>query len=498
MATAIRQFSRNSIVYAIGTFTQRGASFLLVPVYTSVLAVTEYGALETLTTMVLTFQILVSLGLNSSLIRFYNECKNEQEVMRMVRTSFLILLGVSLCLFILILPSFQSLGRIFLKDETYGLYVTLAFLWSSGEAMKQLLFSYYRARQDAGTYVAFSMGFFVFLISLNVILVRFAGLGIIGVLVGNLIVNWGMSIIGIIKFWQRGKTVSIQWARKLLQFGFPLIFSMFGWMILHSADRYFLAYYRGLSEVGFYSLGYKIGLITQIAVITPFQLGWPAFSFTRFSEDKFKAIKDFSRLFTYLIFVYCVFGVSALLFSNEIIDILGSAKFPHSVVVVPYVLLAYLFFGIYYWAATYFHLRKKTTWLSGVVFSMAVLNVLLNLLWTPTWGWEGAALATVITIGGAGILTLFISRRLIYVPLQKLRLVKLGLGILVVYSSYLILPLSSVSILNVIERLLLILLFPLFLLLVRFFEPNEINFLLSLPLRIKTKYYTFQDKLNVD
>ena len=265
-------------------------------------------------------------------------------------------------------------------------------------------------------------------------------LKVFGVLLGNLIVVWGANLLLASKFWGQARTISIKWAKELFKFGSPLVFSMVGWLILNSADRYFLAYYRDLSEVGLYSLGYKVGLAVQVAVITPFQLAWGPYMLNQAARGHGQETHDYARIFTYLLLGFSFVGMGMLIFSPEIVRVLGSGKFPQAVKVVPFVILAYLFNGVYYWAGSFFHLTKRTILLSIIDFSMAGLNLLLNWLWIPKWGWWGAAFSTVITIGGVGIISLLVQQRIYPVSLEVGKLVKLFLGVLLVLLLFVFTP----------------------------------------------------------
>jgi O-antigen/teichoic acid export membrane protein len=483
----LRGLGKESLLYAIGTSLQRVASLLLVPVYTSALTVSEYGALETLVVIVQTLTILLNFGLSVALLRYYVECEDEAEVAVMVRTSTVLVVGLSLGMLVLLSPFFGRIAMAFFEEVAYGWSVVLAFLWAIAGALNRQLFAYYRARQDARTYVTLSVSFFLLLVALNIFLVRILDLGLVGVLLGNLIVMWGTNLWMAMRFWRQGRTLSRHWARRLLRFGFPLVFSMIGWLILNSADRYFLAYYRELSEVGLYSLGYKTGLIVQMGVIVPFQLAWGPFVFNQYAAREELATEDFSRVFTYLMLAMSIVGLGIFLFAAEFTRILGSGKLDEAAEVVPYVLLAYLFNGIYYWAGSFFNLKKRNASLSAIVFSMAGLNLLLNWAWIPEWGWIGAARATLVTIGGTGLLTLFFGELFYRVPLQWGRLVKLLLGVVIVVSAYHFIPIPA-GIVGWLVRGGMLLLLPAWLVIVNFLDSSEVKLVISLPRSLLRKF----------
>jgi len=475
----LKQFGSATVLYAIGTFLQRIGALILVPLYTSVLIVSEYGALETIMVTLQTFTILINLGLSNALVRFYSECDGEEDVFKMVRTSWVLVFALSLGLFFLIKPLFEPIGFALLKDKNYGELIALAFLWAIGGALNQQYFAYYRARQDARAYIIVSILFFLASTLLNILLIRFMNMKLVGVLYGNLIAVWGINLIATIKFFGSGRSISVRWAKKLFGFGFPLVFGMLGWLILNSADRYFLAYYRNLSEVGLYGLGYKVGLIAQMAIITPFQLAWGPYMLSLYSSFKNNLEHEYSRVLTYLLAAFSFVGLGIFLFSGEIVRLLGSGKFAQAANVIPYVLIAYLFHGIYYWAASFLHLMKRTILNSMIIASMACLNLLLNWMWIPRWGWQGAAWATMVTVSGAGIFTLLAGEWAYPVKLQYIRIIKLFLTVFIIALVHYLVHAPS-PVLSLLTSAVLFLCMPLLLVLVGFFESFEIRFILDL------------------
>jgi len=493
-STTLRHLGRDSALYGIGTLSQRAAQLLLIPLYTTVLSTAEYGTYETLVAMVQTLSILVNFGLSNSLLRFYSECRDESEVDKMIRTSSLLVLVLSSASFVVLLPFTRGLAVALFQEAALARFILLAVLWSIGSALNQQLFAYYRAKQAATRYVAVSLGILAGLLILNVTLVRFMGLGLTGILVGYLFVYWSVNVWLVLKFWRYSHTVSLSWARQLLSFGSPLILSMLGWFVLNSSDRYFLAYYRDLSEVGLYGLGYKIGLLLQMVVIAPFQLAWGPYVFARFAADGDASTRgEYARVFTYLMIALSLLGTAIFLFAPELVRLFGSGKFDAAVAVVPYVLVACVFKGIFYWSASMFHLAKRTLELGVIVLGMAGLNLLLNYLWIPRLGWIGAATSTVVTIGGTGLLTLMIGQRFYRVPMHRKCLAKvmLATGVVVTIS---VLVHAAVGPLNWGLRTLLLLFLPFLLLLLRVLQPSEVRFLLALPTEVRSRVFHLEKK----
>ncbi len=482
--TVNKQLGRAMILYAIGTFLQRIGAFILVPLYTSVLLIAEYGALETVTVTYQVFMILINFGLSNALIRFYHECRDDSEVFLMIRTSWVSVTGISILLYIAVSPFFPAISSFLLKENQPTGLVTLSFFWAVGGALNQQFFGFYRARQDARTYIILSIVYFILSTSLNIFFVRVLNLKVTGVLYGNMAVVWGINLIAFIKFFGRERSLSLEWTKKLFSFGFPLLFGIISWVILNSADRFFLAYYRDLSEVAVYGLGYKVGLIAQIAVVTPFQLAWAPYMFRKSASSTENIREEFSRVLTWLLTGFSMVGMGIFLFSKEIIHLFGSGKFPQAADVIPYILVSYIFAGVFYWAGSFLNLTNKTIVYSMILLTMAALNLLLNWLWIPAFGWHGAAWATMLCVGGVGLLTLIAGERAYPVKLETVRLLKLfiimGVIILARYLSFNVLQLSGIILSTA-----LLLSAPALLYFANFFTPKEKKYIRNLPGIIK-------------
>lgn len=481
----LRQLSKETLYYAIGNFFQRGTAFILVIVYTSALSITVYGQYETLYTIVQALILLLNFGLSIALIRYCVDCKNEQEIDILVRTSTLLCLILSSISFLFILPMLPSMGKAFLGSKQSVTLLALAFFWAIGSSLNLQLFSYYRARRKVFTFLKLSFTNFVSLILVNLILVYLVGLGLLGILLANILIVWVLNLAMSLGFWLRGRSVSLAWGKKLLAYGFPLIFTGMAMLVLNSGDRMFLAYYRSFPEVAVYSLGYKVGLIAQIMVVQPFELAWAPYVFNHYAAKKGEAKPDYARIFTYLMIIFCFAGVGLFIFTPEVVALLGSGKIAESAAVVPYVIIAYLFYSIFCWASTFIMLVEKNIYLTVIAILIAGVNTFLNRLWIPTLGWHGAAISTIICFLGLALLTMLTVRSLFPIQLEWRRLVILLLLVIVTVSVSLFIPQNG-NLESWLLRLAVLLVIPSGLLILRFFLPEEIAVVHVLVSKIKS------------
>jgi O-antigen/teichoic acid export membrane protein len=479
----LRSLGKNAILYAIGTVIQRAASFVLIPIYTSLLLLAGYGKIETISVMVQMLLIVLNFGLSNAILRFYKESDIRDELGVILRTSFIMVIVLAGIFWLILAPFINTISEVILKEGGNNDLMMLAFLWAVGGALNQQVFAYYRAQQSALTYVALSIGMFVFSICLNIVFIKYLNLGVAGALLGNLAVVWMLNLWFALKWWGNGISISLRWAKIMFQFGGPLIFAGIGWLIIHSSDRYFLAYYWGLEEVGIYSIGYKVGMIMYMLVTTPLQLSWAPYVFANFDPENNSRDYEYGRVLTYFVISLVGVGLALYMFSPFIINFLGSQQTSEAVLVVPYIIIAYAFSGLHYYASVYFHITKRTGLMSAIIFSSAVINIFLNQMLIPSIGWRGAAISTVVTITIVGSFTYIFAQHIFPFRIEILRIAKIAFSMMI----SLIIFISFNK--NIVETrlwvsLLCITIFPFSLILSGFLTDKEISILKGIRLRL--------------
>ena len=190
----------------------------------------------------------------------------------------------------------------------------------------------------------------------------------------------------------------------MIRFGLPLTLSSLGGMLLTMGDRYILKIYSPLTEVGQYTLGYKFASVVNLVFVQAIQLAWPAIAWKKIKEPNAK--RFISKILTYYSFVIIWAVLAISLFAEGIIHKLAlNQSYWASSKIVPIIALSYALNGIYFLVGFIFHYKNKTQYLPLIVILSTVLNIGLNFIFIPSWGMEGAAIATLISYFMMSILT---------------------------------------------------------------------------------------------
>jgi len=374
----------------------RGAAFLLVPIYAHWLSVSEYGTLEIALQTIQILIVFMGVGMPAAIIRFYAEDAKNGDAGRLLGSA-LGVVGIAMLvssLLLLLSPSLllsKVLG--FQAPSTLKLLIAIPAL---AECLTLIAMSIFRAQDKAGKYTLTAICGTFFLILFTLLLLPVLNQRLTGALTAKGLAYGSIGlVITYLLFRVNSIRFSLEKARAVFRFGFPLTFAAVGWFFLLSSDRYFLAYFSGTHEVGIYSLGYKLTFILLALVVWPFELTYGPFVFANMDHKKMGTIM--SRLLTYLILALIVVGYLIALLSRDIIHLIAPKEYESAYLVTICILPATALQGIHYWSNAQLHIMQKTPHIAAFVGVAALLNLALNYLLIPRYGWVGAAVATNIS-----------------------------------------------------------------------------------------------------
>lgn len=191
---------------------------------------------------------------------------------------------------------------------------------------------------------------------------------------------------------------SISILTEYLIFSFPLIFTSLGSFLIKTSDRYFIAFFQDVSEVGVYSAAYSLGMLTQ-SVIAPFTFLIPPIISKHWDKGENKQVEKLISLslrYYLMIAVPTTVGISVL--SKNLLFLISTKEiaergFPVTVLIAS----SHLFFGLWFFFTRKEFLLNKTGIIGGYYLVGAAVNLLGNLLLIPRIGLTGAGISTLLS-----------------------------------------------------------------------------------------------------
>ncbi len=393
-------FIKDTFVYGLGNGLKKFIGLFLLPFYTRALSVGEFGMLETLGTGVALLAGIYSVGLDSA-CGFYYFKANEKEKPDVLSTALMLRLAS----FLFILPLFFFTGAfsemVFGSRDYNFLIVLLLVLVPINLMMSEQshLFRYFRQpwRYNIITIVKSLAN-----IGLGITLVIALKQGVEGAMWARIGSSLLVVLIAFAGFNYRKYSFrfSWQWARRLLQYGFPLIWAGIAAWVYNSSDRFILLHFHDLHEVGLYSIGAIFSqpvLLVNMAVQMSF--GVLFFQLYHKEQDNNKPASRKMAVDVYLLYLTggVLLAVGLSVFADKLIPFVATADYSEGARVVPYLVFSYVAAQSFQTMGPGISLSEKTwhfAWITGVT---AVLNVGLNFLLVPAFGFMGAGLATLIS-----------------------------------------------------------------------------------------------------
>lgn len=281
-----------------------------------------------------------------------------------------------------------------------------------------LLQYFLRSQRHVGRFSAFAVWYSVVGFGLGIALVLLLNVGIEGLLVGAVL----SIVLALPLLWRQALgrerirlvgAIDPPTARAVFAYGAPLVVSNLAVWILSLSDRYVIGLFRDTAEVGVYSLSYNVADKSLMLLVSLFLLAWGPIGMriweTQGEPQSRRFVTEATRLYLVLS-VPLVVGLSVL--SRLVVGIMAGDEYAGGYRIMPYVLSGVVLLGIEqrYQSGLLFH--KKTGFITLSATAAGVLNLFLNLLFIPKYGYFAAAVTTLVSYVAHVSLTRWFSRRL--------------------------------------------------------------------------------------
>jgi len=403
-------------------------TFLLVPLYTDVLAVGVYGKVSIIFSWFAIFNVILAYGMETTFFRFFNK---EDDKSKVIGTSTISILFTSLIIFVLAFLFKEQIAVITdIKEEHIKLVVWILLL----DALVIIPFAWLRATEKPMKYAVIKIANVVINIGLNIFfllwLVKLAkpnstldgiyklDFEINYILIATLIAS-GITLVLMLPFYSKVKYTfdSILW-KKMLRYAFPILIAGLAYAINETFDRILLdrlsVSVDPEKEIGMYSACYKLALFMTLFA-TAYRLGIEPYFFSHAKEDNPQ--RNYARILEYFVVFGSVILLSVVVFADLIKSlIILDEAFWEAMWVVPIILIASFCLGIYHNLSVWYKITDKTKFGAYISVFGAVITLVLNYVLIPIIGYKGSAIATLAAYGSMMLLSYYYGRKYYPIP----------------------------------------------------------------------------------
>lgn len=431
-----KDFLKDIAIYGLGNGIKKFISFFLLPFYTRALSPDEFGLLSTLGTFTMLLAAFLNFGLDSAVGYYFFQANGQEEKGKVLFTHFSIrVMGIVPPLIL----SFFSvpLSVLFFNTEDHAWLMFLSIMLVPINLLMSEQSHIYRYYRKPWSYNITTIVKSVVNIGVGVSLVLVLKWGVLGAQLASIISSIVVIIGSLILFsgWKYTWSFSFSWAKKMLKFGFPLIWAGLSTWVFNSIDRFFLLHYRNLEEVGYYSIANTLSqpvLLINMAV----QMSFGVLFFKMYNEEveEEKPKSKEMAVETYNIFLYGSVLLSSVLsiFGVDIVNLIATKEYGPGAIAIPFLTFSAVAAQSYQIMGPGITLKEKNWHYTWITVLTAIINIALNFIFIPRWGFPGAAFSTLLSFFVYWWIKQWVSNRLFQIEYPYFKILAFYLSGLVV------------------------------------------------------------------
>ena len=446
----LKKFFKDTIIYGIAAVLPRVINFLLVKVHTDALPTANYADNTNFYIWAALVAILLTFGMETAFFRFYN---SEEKKDSLIATAFISVL-LSAIIFTVAALSFSSFFINIFDFESNPLQLQLFIGIMALDTIAVIPFAFLRASGKPIQYTVIKLLNVSVILIINLLFLRYIPQFIAsGKEVPNLLLSifnstqilnfiFIANLIGsavcliflmpyLLKFKWRFNTILF---KKMLHYSWPIAVAGVAYVINENLDKLLIGKIIDKETMGIYAACYKLAIFMNLYIMA-FRLGAEPFFFN-YAQSK-NAKETYAKILNYFVIIGALVFVGIVVFIDLLKLPFINKNYWGALNIVPIVLLANLFLGVYHNLSVWYKLTDKTRY--AMLFSIigAVLTIILNLWLIPVLGYIASAWATLLAYGSMMVLSYFIGKKHYPVPYNlKKTLSYLGLSIAIVYISF--------------------------------------------------------------
>ena len=408
---------KDTAIYGLSSIVGRFLNWMLVPLYTNVFAAQDYGVVTFVYSVVALAMVILTYGMETGFFRFANHerWKDPMEVY----STCLISLAVSSALFMVLVAVFVGPVTVWMECDGHPSYVLMMAACVALDAFLALPFGYLRYARRPFRFaivrlvnIGLNIGLNLFFILLCPWLMEKAPstvdwfyrpeFGIGYIFLANLIasaVNLLMMIPELRGF--RWRFNPVLW-REILAYSAPLLVLGIAGIMNQTIDKILYPMLvpdkaEAMAGLGIYGANYKIAIV-MVMFIQAFRFAYEPFIFARDTAKGGNKDKAYSGAMTWFV-IFGLFIFLGVMFFLPVLKYFISPAYFEGLKVVPVVMMAELFFGIFFNLSLWYKITDRTIW--GTWFSLMglVVTLALNIAFVPAYGYMACAWAAFCCYG---------------------------------------------------------------------------------------------------
>lgn len=418
----IHRLAGETVLYGLGSILPRFLNFLLVSLHTDVFPPEEYGVITQVYAYVGVISVIFLFGMETAYFRFASRgVESEKRIFDLAQTVVLIISSVFSIGFILTAVPISEALSLPGRENVVIWLVVLMFV----DAVAAIPFARLRLQKKAIRFAVGKLINIAILIGLNIYFLKISSTyqpDVSFVILANVAANvfYLFFFAPTLLSWRPRFDRSVSPA--MFSYAYPVMITGLAGMMNEMFSRITLDYwlpegfYGGKSSdyaVGIFGASYKLAVLMNLA-IQAFRYAAEPFFFSNAAEKNYPQL--FATVNHYFILVCCVILLGVSINLDILKYFLGDPQYWVGLHIVPILLLAYLFLGIYYNFSVWFKLTDRTYYGTVTTLVGLLITIAANYLLIPVAGYEGSAVAALLCYAGMTVLCYVLGQKFYPIP----------------------------------------------------------------------------------
>lgn len=382
------ELTKNTLIIMIGRVSTQFISFLLLPLYTSLLSTESYGMVDLLTTIVQLLIPIVSVMIDQGVFRYLLNCNDEISRKRTISSAFFIMTSFSVAMVII-----YFIVSPFINNE-YKIWVLLILI---ATAYSNLFLQIARGLKYTSDYAVGSFVCSSSTIVLNVLCIAFLKMGAVGMLIATFIGNFicclflcaKLKIYKYIELSNFDKEISLD----ELRYSLPLVPHQLSLWVMNSSDRLIVAFMMGTSANGILAVTHKFPTI-YLTFFNIFLLAWHEMGAVHYFDDD--RDEFFTDMLEKIISIFATLCIGIIVALPIVFGLFVNTSYHEAYYNIPIYLIASLFNVVIGLLGVVYVATKKTSEIAKTTIISAVINIVVNFCLINFIGLYAASISTLV------------------------------------------------------------------------------------------------------
>ena len=443
-----KKLAGDTAIYGVSSIVGRFMNWWLMPLYVNMFAPEEYGIVTNLYAYVAFFMVFLTYGMETGFFRFASKNSDSEKVY----STSLVALFISSLLFLVLIIIFKNPVANLIKYPEHPEYILWFGIILAIDAFTAIPFARLRLNNRPVKFavvrlinIGFNIGFNLFFLLLCPKLmennpdsmVRFVyspQIGVGYVFISNLlssVVTLLLLLPEIFKFNFYFEKALLQ---KMMRYSFPILIVGMAGILIQQIDKILIPFLIPedefpMKQLGIYGAAVKIAVLMNM-FIQAFRYAFEPFFFSQAESKNDKNI--YAEIMKYFVIFGLLIFLGMMLYL-DVIKLIIPLEYEEGFAIVPVVMLANLFFGIYFTLSLWYKLTDMTRYGAYISIMGAVITITLNFVLIPQFGYKGSAAALLVAFFIMMVVSYFFGQKYYPVPYNLKRIGTYFLVAVVIY-----------------------------------------------------------------